>query len=385
MRRLKSLVFVSISVAASAGCDRDQPAAERERARTAAEPEHVPERLVGVEFARWGEASGHVFFDVAGVTPLPSGYAVFERRPPRVKVLNVDGTVPIDRAVSGEGPGEYRIITSVENLGPDSVAVFDADSRRWTVLSQELEVARTVTLKGHDAPILGTAKLGMGGILVASGSQIVPGTNTLGSARPLHAILLFDMEGQFVREIASVPGPELYFTESGGFVRPPLPRKTVWAGTGQSLYVGTGDAPTIEEFGAAGRGEILLTLPAGDVLPPGRTAAILDSVAASGTSAGRRFRREAEIAGFPSQLPPYEVMVADGDSLLWIGAYRDPSSATRAWRAVDVRSGEIRWLLNLPSAFELYSARGSELAGVWTDRIGREEIVVYQIQVGSEG
>lgn len=135
-------------------------------------------------------------FRVQDVVRSGDEVLVFETRDPRVRRLG-DTQLIEERTLLGNGPGEYREITSV-SVGPgDSLVVFDASVRRVSILTATGEYARSVRLSGSEHPILGQLRWTPDGWIVEAGSQVVPGQE-VGSWRPTHEILRFALDGSFM-------------------------------------------------------------------------------------------------------------------------------------------------------------------------------------------
>ena len=112
------------------------------------------------------------------------------------QVLLFDSTGAFVKAVGreGDGPGEYRMVSSVVIAAGDTLHLFDGGTLRHTVLSPDFDVVRTSTMEvrpGYD----GVSLLSDGALLVQA---IHPTAQSVGY--PLH---LLDSDGKFVRSFGT--------------------------------------------------------------------------------------------------------------------------------------------------------------------------------------
>lgn len=303
---------------------------------------------------------------------------VFETRDPRLLRLKEDGLIE-ERLLLGDGPGEYREITSVSAGPGDSLIVFDAGIRRVSVLTSTGEFVRSVHLSGSDRPILGQLRWSDGGWIVAAGSQVTPGQH-VGPWRPMHEILRFAPDGSFRGVIRSFPGPEVFFGETGGFVLPVVARRSSWDVLDAVLVLSDGMTVTLTDLTNGFEKELALGLGGRSPLLESEHQSLLDSLAI-GMSAAQRRRLSStyRITSLPSELPAVGEVVSSTDGVVWVSEYADPRAENRRWLRFDVAKGELRGRFLLPTRVDLLHADGETLLGLVTDSLGVERIVRYAV------
>jgi hypothetical protein len=322
-------------------------------------------------------------FRVAGAAPVPGGFLIFENRDPRVRLMSRAGEQLRETDIVGEGPGEFREVSSVAVSAHDSVIVFDASLRRVSILSPEGTFVRSVQLWGSEHTGLGTLRPLPAGWVVSAGGQLRPGEHPSGRVRPEAALLHFSPDGQFVRVIRTFPGPELFFGEGGGFVTPLLGRRSPWGATRNLIVLSTGDDLTLlhDPTAQTPRESSPRVLPPIRPLVDSDHEVILDSLSALASSAGRsRIRATYEITSLPATMPRYGAVVGTGSGLIWIGTYPDPRKELREWVLLDPGTGAVSRRVELPRTGEVLWASDSELLAIVTDASGAERAVLFTLQ-----
>jgi hypothetical protein len=146
-----------------------------------------------------GEEDGEGFLDFPRAAAVSSDhyFIVNSSLASEIRVFDLDGRFERVLGRAGEGPGEYRVILGLNVSKGDSLHVTDMVNLRRTVLSPDLEVARSHRLPTR--PVLrGCLPLEDGGCLL-NGMVF---TNT-GKMRLLHRL---DVNGKVVRSFSdSVP------------------------------------------------------------------------------------------------------------------------------------------------------------------------------------
>ncbi len=84
---------------------------------------------------------------VTAILPRDDGsFVVVDGRQRRLHFVTAQGRVTRTQGGNGQGPGEYRAVTTIDRLPSDSLVVLDGALRRVTVLSPTGEVGRVFTL-----------------------------------------------------------------------------------------------------------------------------------------------------------------------------------------------------------------------------------------------
>jgi len=325
-----------------------------------------------------------LFHEVVAVLEVRDGLLVLENGPPSIRRLDASGRVVAQIGREGDGPGEFRRLSSASRFSRDSVFVFDGRTRRVTIYGPDLALARTFSLQGDPAPTLSRAEPGAGGIVAFGGTVIIPG-GPVGFRRPEGSLLLFGPEGSFMRQLAAVPGRETYTSETGGFVLRLLGRESVWAGGADGLYLGTGESAMIEFIDGSGSRRDWAPVPA----PPpdlgdAEKLELLDALTRSAPNewgSATRIRATAEIAPLADRLPSLrKILVAEGGSVL-AAAYPDPRSESREWWVFS-EDGSHVGTLSLPVRFRMTDVRDGIAAGLGVDSLGVEHVELWRVKSG---
>jgi hypothetical protein len=116
------------------------------RLDTALLPRWTPDRVETSLGAVVG-APAHEFGSIVAAVRLADGsVAVADQQALEIRIFGADGTHVRTVGGPGEGPGEFRRISSLGAFAPDSLVVWDHALRRATVLAGDGEVMRTVRL-----------------------------------------------------------------------------------------------------------------------------------------------------------------------------------------------------------------------------------------------
>ena len=89
----------------------------------------------------------------------------------------------------------------------------------------------------------------------------------------------------------------------------------------------------------------------------------------------RRFFAEAPI---PETLPSFGAIAGADDGSLWVADYALPESEVVRW-SVFGPDGTVAGTVDTPAALRIMDIRRGRLAGVITDELGVERVVVYRV------
>lgn len=256
----------------------------------------------------------------------------------------------------GDGPGEYRGLTTVVAGPGDTLLTYDFRHRRISRWAPDGSFVDDRALEGvgeggfpfvdaflPDGRVVYTFRFFGGEDLPAEGEVrrdpveirvAVPGDSA--------AVLI----GEF-------PGPEWLImrqdeTEQG--VRmvsgaPPFARSTSATADADGVWVGDNDRPEVLRYGLDGtlQSIVRLPLPHVPVTPDLVARALADQLEDAEDEDDRDLARQRwEELPLPDFLPYFEELRADRSGNLWIRSFQAPGATTRTWYVVD--SGEGRWL-----------------------------------------
>ena len=298
-----------------------------------------------------------------------------------IVVLEPDLTYSRHIGRRGDGPGEFRSISSVQVFGADSVLVWDFQLRRGTVFDPASEVVRILTLRDSPAsPYWAAAMPDDYGYLVlftptyyASGSdsqhprqnvlrRIVKSPSIADSdslfAFPAGDALVWraqDGRGGGAVEVGSHPfGISPFVAVVGQF--------NVAYATSRALQV-----TIIDLEGGEGSGFSYETTP---------VEVTRRQLNAAKERMSRRLKKVLE-EGAPYVWPAVLGMVVDDRDRIWLGV-RTGDRANVEWAAFTRDGSHVASIL-LPSAFALYAARDDQLVGVAEDELDVPRVQVYRL------
>ena len=281
---------------------------------------------------------------------------------------------------SGDGPGEFRYIASVQVLAGDSVLVCDSELRRITVFDPTGDDVRILTLR--DSPATPYWAKGMprdsGHLVLFSPTYYASGSD---SRKPRNNVL---------RRIVDSPN----LADSDSLFAFPAEEALVWRaqdGRGSGA-VQVGDHPfgSVPFVAVAGESHVayatslalqvtIIDLEAGvrssfsyETTPIEVTRRQLNA-AKEGVS--RRLRTALD-EGAPYTWPPVVGLVVDDRDQIWMGV-RTGGGRSVEWAAFTRDGSHVASIL-LPSAFTLYVARDDRMVGVAEDELDIPRVQVYR-------
>ena len=309
-----------------------------------------------------------MFGRVAGAVRLSTGdLAIADAQASEVRFFDARGRFRRAMGRSGDGPGEYRTISSVHRCAKDTIIVYDPSNLRLTVVSPAGALARTLdvrTIAGNNAPPY-EMSCNEDGLFAFIHRSPAPPTG-IGPRRPPVSIVLA-RNGRIV-PLGSFPAGERYFNGSNDAPRP-LGKVTSVAIGRSVVYVGTGEGSEVAAYAMNGTLIKRLSIPGAPVrLTRGdidryvrdrtaRAAGLSDTVALA------RYYRAIE---YPEMLPAYRRLLADAQDRLWVEEYALPGASVVNWTIV-APSGAVVAKLRIPSAFEPTEVTASHVTGIWRD------------------
>src|SRR5690606_4310305 len=111
---------------------------------------------------------------VTGLIRLDDGRIVVAEQTSRLGIYNAAGERMHTLGGAGAGPGEFRTITWIERLPPDSVMVYDAVLSRVSIFTADGHFARSFSLLSEAAAQVPPRLLGAFADGTMLGSRIIP-------------------------------------------------------------------------------------------------------------------------------------------------------------------------------------------------------------------
>lgn len=276
----------------------------------------------------------------------------------------------------GRGPQEVRQPGSFQRVAGDSVYLYDPGNRRALWLAPDGTILRSETVvdglfsavwpapSGESERFLGTTY-----------TQVTPGQREEGSTWiPTAVRAIHDGRSD---SIFTAAGREVYVTESGGFVIPPLERHGAVVPTPGGFWYLSPEGLDAEHRDAEGALDVVVRWGEDELdVTPAEGRAIRAELVAGAAVGSERIRRSFEIVGPPERVPSFESAHLDPEGLLWVvrRAYRDGFR-----RFADILSTEGGWLrrVPLPAEGEVLDIGTDALVTLVQDSLGVEYVHVH--------
>lgn len=297
----------------------------------------------------------------------------------QIRIFRPDGTHWKTIGTRGDGPGEFQRIRFLDGFHGDSIAVWDDDSFRLTVLDAEGEVGRMANPARDQDPFQPLAMFEDGSFLarartILQSSQLAPGQTFTDTAQ----FIRLHPDTGARQPLATAPGISWIWT---GRFQVPVPF-TINPGfdiEGASLYVVGGpdfrvrvfrDGLLAESFGID-RAARAVT---------GNDASAYRALFGEMQQDNAQRRAYLDALGHPDTpelLPAYYQIVVADDGTSWAQIYQPDLLASAVW---DVFAPDRRWLgqVATPAGFMVQAISEDTLLGVWRDELGVEHVRVYR-------
>lgn len=332
-------------------------------------------------------AAEYQFSQVEGALRLPDGRIVVADGGSReIRFFDAEGGFLFSSGRRGGAPGEYRQIIGMGSGPGDSIWVFDYGVRRFTVLSADGEVARTLTLDPTLSNVGAVGRLDDGSFVVRElwSSGASQGEIRLGLGRDPAAVARYAADGTQLDTIGLFPGREVYIgTEDGrGVMSTPLfAHSTSAAVTSDAVYVGDQERFEIGRYSATGALQRSIRLLGVDLrttrqdierATEERLASVLDDQRAM-------MRAQLESMEVPATRPAYGRLLVDAASNLWVSGYAAYPSQPVMWH-VFAADGRLLGRVRMPQRFRVFQVGAAWILGVWRDDYDVEYVHVYELR-----
>ena len=317
-----------------------------------------------VDLTLTGSGPAHEFFRSGSMKQRPDGsLMIADRSSLEVRLFSADGEFLGAFGGSGEGPGEFRSVSVIENAG-DTLLAMDSDGR-VTVVAPDLTVVRTFNI----APLtLDLHYLDSRAILPEPRALVLPPAGVAGRIRPPVPLILFDLEGERIDSIGEMQGPELYI--SGGSVGVFFGKSSHVATMGRRIFSGANDLMQVQELDMSGSLVRILRIPGYPLdLSAAQIAAERDFLL-DRLSPGSPFRQGFEDAPASDTRPAYDDILVDPSGAVWLELFRGQSEQDQPqeWLVLDIDG---TWLgtVEIPDRFTVSDITMDAVLGIWRDEL----------------
>lgn len=304
-----------------------------------------------------------------------------------VRVFTPEGVHERTIGRSGQGPGEFSSVSSVQVVAADTLAVFDRGLRRLSrfLLSGQLVDERDlsqVEYRGELAFINEVELLG-GGAVATREARDFSGEGDGVTRDTTHFLVVLPGSRDAVG-IDSVPGVWTLRTTYRGRqlfrLQPltPYPQFAVWSDT---LYLTSGEHFEIRKATREGLvGIIRRKLAAPMVLEEDRTQFVdltLERVPAEERSDARELL---EGMPLPERLPAYRKVLVDPDGNVWAERYASPGIVPGPEWDVFTTGGQYLGAVENLDGLDWFEVGRDHVLGVWTDDLDVQYVRVHSLE-----
>jgi hypothetical protein len=222
-----------------------------------------PRMKLDLDFEVGTDDSDLYLFRVSGGRFLASGhFAIANAGTPEVLVVGPDGTLETRIGRDGEGPGEFRTITSLHSPTGEKILAFDDRLGRLSVFEESGQTTATIRVASPN-PISDLVPLGatsQGALVAVYGDNRVFGRD--GERQDSTPLLRFSPESTDPDTLSIWPTKTWRFLALGAGVsrtQVPFSPDLLSTGRGQRLALATTHNPRISVFSLEGNPELILT------------------------------------------------------------------------------------------------------------------------------
>ena len=323
---------------------------------------------------------------VRAVKLLPDGrIAVANGGTAEIRLYDADGRWIRSIGREGDGPGEFRVITGLQVVPPDTLIVFENGESRVTVFAADggLVSSRRITAPGE--AVQGPEhRLRDGRWLNLNAS-----TEVEGYQKRRNSFVVWSDSASPVDTILSYDGQEylIYIRHQGGqyvgrgAVVVPFGGQDVAAWRNDRVALSNGLAYEIAVVEIGGREMRIRRRMERQPLPAGAVTRFIDGYV-SRYPQQRQSEVRGHFEGLPSTdlTPTHSALQFDPAASLWIESYRLPwdTLATRKWSVFEAAGG---WLgdVEFPKGLRVFEIGENLVVGVERDNDGVEFVRIYRI------
>ena len=334
-----------------------------------------------VDLTLTGSGPNHEFYRVGSMKQRPDGSLMLANRSSEeVRVFSAMGEFLGSFGGEGDGPGEFRGLSVIENAG-DTLLAMDSNGR-VTLVAPDLAVVRTISIAPFTLDLL---YLDTGAILPEPRALVLPPTGVAGQIRRPVPLVLFDLQGEQIDSIGEMQGPELHMhVQEGfsGFVPIFFGKSSHVATFGQRILRGSNDAMQVEELDMSGDLVRILRIPDYPLdLSSAQIAAERDFVLGRGPPGSTSpFRQALENAPASDTRPAFTDILIDPSEVVWLQLHRGESEQDRPeeWLVLDADG---TWLgtVEIPDRFTISDITMDAVLGVWRDELDVEHPQVLRL------
>ena len=334
------------------------------------------------------------FVHVTGVAHGPGGLtAVADGQLLSISVFAADGGLMAIMGRRGEGPGEFSSIGSLVSDPEGRLFAFDDGHQRLSEWTFQGDFVRNTRLerRGSNRSIALVGRFGDGRWYAKEVEQVVA---VQVNSMVQDTVGFFELvDGVVGGVLTRVPAGITTQVELGGRIMGRgvlLSPHSLAATWGRCLLAGTSDAPVLRivDSRGGGVGEVGLRLGTEPATEDHRSEWVNQMLAMAGEMAGPQqrtmFENLAEATPMAERVPWANHLLVDDLGYIWVQRYTLPRGAgSSEWR-VFTETGSVAGTVILPERFHAVEISATNILGVFTDELGRQDVRVYSLDRGED-
>lgn len=337
--------------------------------------------------AREGEETLQLF-RVADALRLPDGrIAVLNGGSTTVRVFGEDGDFLTEFGGPGDGPGEFRSLSSGHHVAGDTLLLWDGGRRTISLFAADGGFIRTWTLTVPGSGMPSEVRL-LPGPQVLVKMYASPLTEAGDFGTGIHRLpvpfLRYDLAGVLLDTLGVFPGQETMVGVS--LLGPPPFYKETWVDVAEDdVYVGTAEGINVSVYEASGDLQALFRYPDPDLALGEEDREWFGNRLRENAPAGQRDRVGEALAGviFPETRAAYSDLKVDPAGAVWLrtGRFHPVGDPPARW-SVFSSEGAFLGDVALPEGFRPFELGVDYVLGVWKDEMDVEFVRIYGIEKG---
>jgi hypothetical protein len=285
----------------------------------------------------------------------------------------------------GRGPGEFAWPLWMLVAPGDTLVVYDANLRKFSLFTATGDFARDVAVGELSIGYRYAAGVLNGGAILMTNTGTPP-SKVDGVSRDTILLRRISTTGIELPPLGRHPGEESFWrveNRRGEGAGMPLGfgRSFAVATSDSFIYIGTTDAFEIRSFTHDGALRRILRA---DVAPVPVTPDLIEShkqrsLAGWPDSASQaRFQRVLDAMPYPATMPAFSRVAVDDREHLWVREYPQHEDSAD-WHVFD-RHGHLRASVRLPAGFRESIIHRDRIIGTWSDANGVERVQVFALR-----
>lgn len=291
------------------------------------------------------------------------------------------------RGRMGRGPGEFQHVELISSDMPDSLALFDAISRRLSISSPSDPPSRQLDVRASSAGRIQPVHLFERGGLLARVDGPIPDATESGTVRRRARVIVVDSSLRLVSDLGTFESFEAVVRNDPEYGQlfaepPPYARRLHLHVVDSLVMVAEGGAFEYRLIDGDGtlRSVVRVDLPR-TVVTRRMREAVRAKVQRFMTDpyATREWTLLSSDDVFPDSLSGFDQSLVSRDGRIWLRRGTDEAQAAAQWIVLEP-SGEVVAKVDAPPSLQLMDVDASWALGIWTDDLGRQQLHRYPLR-----